>query len=824
MYMYIALIGWILGISFMGYYSPAYLNLLMWISLALSLVLCVCRCLNYSLINSVVFKLVSLSVVGISSGLLGFYYADSALEKRLSLRDTPPHQIEKIIYISNINSIKQTDSSSNTQLSKAQQRIQQKVLLLEPNKVRQMLMYLDGSQSEMIQLGQYYRVTGHIKPIHGYAVAGVFDKEKWFLQENILAVFKPQSVEHIDENQVKQLGYSPFVEQQNSVRYRIQLSIENLRLKFRDLIADSSLKNKGLVLALLTGDESLLANETQDLFKTMGISHLLAISGPHVLIFATLFCFLFNSIIKKVYPQIFLNIPQPYLLVYPFLACVVFYSAFVGFEIPALRTMLTVSILSVIILFKQKIQPLKHLLLTASILLLLDPFSILSSAFWLSFGSCFILIRVYQTVQQHALPTVETWKTKTKLFIRVLIDSQWKIFIALLPVVLWIFQQFSWITPLSNLLAIPMIGALIVPIEVLAACISMLFEPLGLWLFTISDLLLSMLLYLLERLDQLLNFKLNWWAFTSLEIVCIALAVFILFLPKGVLPKFWAILCLIPLVISHKSSAIFQLDIIDVGQGQAIFLNLPQHKMLIDTGGSFDEARFSIGKNVIIPYLMRQGIAQLDQVVLTHLDQDHSGAFAEIEKVIKMNKVYSNETDARFNLHDFDYCHQGQYWQYEDVRISVLAPDKNSLSKAAYDRNELSCVIYIQVPQSKSYQNFLLMGDAGWETEFNLLTQYPDLKVDVLVLGHHGSKNSSSYAFLKQLQPKLAIVSAGYANRYGHPHPIVLKRLDVLNIPVKTTIEQGSIQFKLNPQGQMEVTGYRQTLKWLTFRNRFIAD
>ena len=189
-----------------------------------------------------------------------------------------------------------------------------------------------------------------------------------------------------------------------------------------------------------------------------------------------------------------------------------------------------------------------------------------------------------------------------------------------------------------------------------------------------------------------------------------------------------------------------------------------------------------------------------------------------------MNKVYSNETDARFNLHDFDYCHQGQYWQYEDVRISVLAPDKNSLSKAAYDRNELSCVVYIQVPQSKSYQNFLLMGDVGWETEFKLLTQYPDLKVDVLVLGHHGSKNSSSYAFLKQLQPKLAIVSAGYANRYGHPHPIVLKRLDVLNIPVKTTIEQGSIQFKLNPQGQMAMTGNRQTLKWLTFSDRIIAD
>jgi len=824
MYIYIALIGWILGISFMGYHSPASLTLLVWISLALSLLLFKFYRPKYRLINSLVFKLIYLSLAGISCGLIGWHYADSALEKRLSLRDTSAHQIEKIIYISSINTIKQTNSSFSSQLPRTQQRIQQKVLLLGLKQATQMLMYLDDSQSEMIQLGQYYRVRGQIKPIHGYAVTGAFDKEKWFLQQNILGVFKAHSLEHIDEIQVKQLGYTSFIRQQNTLLYRTQLSIEKLRLKFRHWIAVSSLHNKGLLLALLTGDESLLANETHELFKKLGISHLLAISGPHVLIFASLFCFLFNSIIKKAYPQIFLRIPQPYLLIFPFLACVVFYSAFVGFEIPALRTMLTVTILIFIILFKQKIQPLKHLLLTASILLVIDPFSILSSAFWLSFGSCFILIRVYQTVQQHSNQTVETWKTKTKLFIRVLIDSQWKIFIALLPVMLWIFQQFSWITPLSNLIAIPMIGAIIVPIEVMAACMSILFDPLGGVLFKVSDIFLSILLYLLEKLDQFLNFKLNWWAFNSLQIICIALTVFIIFLPKGVLPKFWAILCLAPLVISHKNSSRFQLDVIDVGQGQAIFLNLPEHKMLIDTGGTFDEEQFSIGKKVIIPYLMRQGIAQLDQVILTHLDQDHSGAFAEIEKVVKIDKVYSNEIDELLNQHKFEYCHQGQYWQYEDVRISVLAPAKNSLSKARYDRNELSCIIYIQVPQSKSHQNFLLMGDAGWETEYNLLAQYPDLKVDVLVLGHHGSKNSSSYDFLKQLQPKLAIVSAGYANRYGHPHPIVLKRLEALNIPVKTTIEQGSIQFKLNSQGQMELIGYRQNLKWLASHDRLIAD
>ena len=849
MYIYMILCGWILGISFMGHQVPQQLTLYVFLSVGLVAIFFIGKYFKYRFTYSFIYKLSCAFLLGLSSYLIGLYYADSSLEKRLSLRDLSLQRTEQIIYISNINTIKETQRESNTDRSNetikeksfdniasidqdvsnkqhtVQYTIQQRVTLLNSQQPIQVMMYVNQSQSNIIQLGQYYRVSGDIKPIHGFAVEGVFDKEKWSVQENILGILKAQSFERIDENQVQQLGYGAFVRQQNRLLKIFQLKIENLRLDFRTSIYDSNLKNKGLILALLTGDESLFfSNETQAFFKKLGISHLLAISGPHVLIFAVIFCFILNRAIQGFYPKIFLKIPRPYLLVYPFWTCVLFYTAFVGFEIPALRTLITVSILSLIILFKQKIQPLKHLLFTASILLLFDPFSFLSAAFWLSFGACFILIRVYQTIQQQSNEEVITWKVKFKQFIKVLFDSQWKTFIALLPLVLFIFQQFSWVTPLSNLIAIPLIGALIVPVEVFAACVTVIFEPIGLWVFKLADFLLSILLYILEKIDQLFAFNLNWWAFTRLEIVCIAIAVLILFLPRGVLPKFWALICLTPLIFPHKNFSIFQMNIIDVGQGQAIFLNLPDHKMMVDTGGSFDESKFSIGKNVIIPYLMRQGVDQLDQVVLTHLDQDHSGAFSEVNKVVKIKKVYSNEKDARFEHANFEYCHQGQHWQHGQVKITILSPAENSLNEAPYNQNELSCVLYIQVPQSKSYQNFLLMADTGWETEFYLMQQYPDLKVDILVLGHHGSHNSSSYAFLKQLKPKLAIASAGYANRYGHPHPLVLKRLQVLNIPFKTTIDQGSIQFNVNTDGTMQEIDIRQTRKWLLFDRRSIPN
>lgn len=803
-YLYLLSIAWIVGIHCMGKSSPFEMNMMLALMLSSVALVAIFYILKIKLIHFWISQVVVHLGLSLMMFFVAWSYADHALEQRLISRIKQPEVISALVYVNIISQLYNDEE---------QQRIQQNVWILnyaaQPIQVK-----VNLKPQQHLALGQYYVITGKVKPAHSYAVEGAFDKERWFLQDNVMGTMNAQIVENISAAQVSEQGYRYFVQQQTSWWARLKLGIEAKRWFFRQSIEQSTFQQKGLLLALLTGDESLLSKQTQTLFQRLGISHLLAISGPHVLIFAMIFCCLLQCLIQKYCPQLYLTIARPYLLVFPFLLCVALYTAFVGFEIPALRTLLTVSLCSLILLFKQSISALKVLLLSASILLWLDPFSILSAAFWLSYGACFILIRVYQTIQQQNAEN-QTGRQKVIFYIQVLVESQWKIFIALFPLVVFIFQKVAWIAPISNLIAIPLIGMIIVPLEVVGACLALLYQPLGTLFFSVADFTLTLLVHFLDILDQIFSENLQWFAFTPLMVAALAIAIIILFLPRGLIPKTWALLCCAPLLFPYKNQSEFQLNILDVGQGQAIFLNLPDQKMMIDTGGSFDERKFSIGQQVVIPYLKQQGVKQLDQVILSHLDQDHSGAFVVIEKELNVKQVYSNQNDGRFKHTHFQYCYAGQKWQYGNVTIDVLAPQQNSLSYVGKQQNELSCILYIQVKNAQNNQNFLIMGDAGWEAEFNLLQDYPNLKVDVLVLGHHGSQHSSAYDFLATLKPKLAIISAGFDNRYGHPHPIVLTRLKELNIPVINTIEKGSIQFQLDSQNRMQTSFARNEKLWL---------
>ncbi|MCP5876153.1 MBL fold metallo-hydrolase, partial [Klebsiella pneumoniae] len=164
-------------------------------------------------------------------------------------------------------------------------------------------------------------------------------------------------------------------------------------------------------------------------------------------------------------------------------------------------------------------------------------------------------------------------------------------------------------------------------------------------------------------------------------------AIIILFLPKGILPKTWGILCCLPLVIMNKTSQQIQLNILDVGQGQAIFLQHPEQNWLIDTGGSYDEKIFSIGQNVVVPFLRQQGVRQLDHVVLSHLDQDHSGAFPLIQQEIPVKQLISNEQLPNDLKQPFQYCYQGQQWHYPELDIQILWPKEKDLAFVASNQN-----------------------------------------------------------------------------------------------------------------------------------------
>lgn len=789
----IILLGWVGGIALMGINLPLIMQYGK-VGRALLLLAFIFYLFKRSVFVSRPFLKAMYSLLCAASlFVVGYQYAENALVERLQQREMDSKNLDIIVYINQLSEEKD---------NKVQQSAQ--VLNLSKDPVNWLLYLKNDNQSMLksnqeLQLGHYYRLSGKTKPAHSYATAGAFDQEKWFIQRNIMSGFIVQYIEPLSLDEIYRLGYQQHSREQQSFFNRFQINIEKLRLTFRHLLENSSLQQKGLILALLTGDESLLSDETQIQFKQLGIAHLLAISGPHVLIFAIMLSWSCHQVICRYYPQIYLWKPKQVLMAIPCCFGVLIYTAFVGFEIPALRTLLSVFIFISFIVLKQPLKPFALLIYSASLLLLMDPFSVLSAGFWLSYGACFILLRIYQTIVQIPDQHFLSLRSKMIFMTKVLIESQGKIFIALSPLTLLFFQQISWIAPLTNIVAVPIVGGIIVPLNILAACIWFIVKPFGNMLFYFNDILLSILLSCLGLLEKL-SLPLQGISLTPLALFAVSLGILILFLPKGILPKTWGMLCCLPLIVVNKTNQPIQLHILDVGQGQAIFLQQPEQNWLIDTGGSYDEKIFSIGQNVVVPFLRQQGVKRLDRVVLSHLDQDHSGAFPFIQQEIPVKQVLSNEQSSTTLKQPFQYCHQGQQWQYPELDIQILWPKEKDLAFVHSQQNQYSCVVYLHFKGISDYQNFLIMGDAGWEAEYELLKDYPSLKVDVLVLGHHGSKHSSAYDFLATLKPKLAIASAGFDNRYGHPSQEVINRLKALHIPLKSTVEQGTLSFVLENQ------------------------
>ncbi|MEB3766250.1 DNA internalization-related competence protein ComEC/Rec2 [Acinetobacter sp. MD2] len=802
-------IAWILGIATLGMPEAVWLSKVDVVaSVGLSIVFALL--LKFQMLKSrmLFWHYLCRSIFLITIFLSAVFYAQTCFEQRLRLVETSTKSADVVVFVSKMDEL--TENGAKQVLNVYSSKHAQTVHWLARFKTTQLENY-----ASPLKIGQYYRLTGKIRPAHSFAVVGAFDQEKWYLQQDLQANFQVDTIQAISETIAIQQTNAVFIKANQGLWLRINMAIEKQRLAYRNLIAKQPFMQKGLLLALLTGDESLLNPQIQQQFQTLGISHLLAISGPHVLVFAAMLCWLLHRIIIWRCPKLYLKYPKPFVLSVPFLLGVMFYCGFVGFEIPAWRTLITTCILLFGLWLYQRISPIMVLLCSAALMLFFDPFSLWSAGFWLSYGSCLILLRIYQTLQQQPEQVFVNWRQQAWFYCKLAWQSQWKIFIALLPLTLLFFQQVSWLAPFANLFAVPWIGAIIVPLDIIAAILSWFSPRLGLGIYQLVEWNLHALTACLDGLMALSPNALKWIAITPLQLLCVSIGLMILFLPRGVVPKTWAVLCCIPLLLPIKYANEFELKVLDVGQGQAIYLRHQQRHSLIDTGGSYQEQNFGIGKMVLLPFFAQAGISKLDQVILTHLDLDHSGALNHIASEIKIAQLTANENPNLVGRVPFQYCSTGQQFGQGNLSIRVLSPLSHELAQVPTQRNELSCVLYLQYHHAAQKLNILVMGDAGALAEQRILMDYPNLPVDVLILGHHGSRHSSSMAFLTQLKPKIAVASAGFDNRYGHPSREVKQRLAELGIPLYSTAEQGTMTLTMNDVGQLQVQFYRQSKPWL---------
>ncbi|MEM7358969.1 MAG: DNA internalization-related competence protein ComEC/Rec2 [Pseudomonadota bacterium] len=626
-----------------------------------------------------------------------------------------------------------------------------------------------------LQPGQVWRFTVRLKNPHGYASWGAFDFEKYLFRSQVVARGYVRNKEA--QELLAEPGYSI-----NNYRQDLQRHLQQRMQNTPNAL--------GMIAALMIGDKSLLSQEQREVFKKTGLSHLMAISGLHVgLVFflvVTLMKYALMPIAKLFYWQ-----PRQNLVLLPGLCAAYAYSALAGFAISTERALLMLTVFVLCRLLSREISLLRVLLLAAFLLLIYDPYSVLDAGFWLSCGAVMII-----GVVQH-------YRGKLSL-----LQLQPLLWLGMMPLTLLIFVEISLVSPLVNLIAVPIFGFLLIPLvlfslillqlgqealhAMLLGGLAVVFEWLYTFLAEISAWSLST--YVPGRGISTLMEDASAWFYPGLLLILWAFLArwrvrHMIFL-AGI-----AISVLIPWKLEADQDSL-QIALLDVGQGLSMVVQVSDYVLVYDTGPAYPSG-FNAADAVLIPYLRSRGIQQIDQLIISHADNDHIGGLDRVLATIPVKHVLTSRTDRVARATS---CMAGQSWSIESVEFSIISPDEATPQGS----NNLSCVLRIEFAD----QVILITGDIERRVEQHLLSDPDLLKADVMLVPHQGSKTSSTQKFLDAIKPELAIVAAGYRNHYGHPHAEVVERYNNARIHLLSTIDNGSILLNFNKNGYT-VTSYR---------------
>ncbi|QHE87132.1 DNA internalization-related competence protein ComEC/Rec2 [Hydrogenophaga sp. BPS33] len=514
-----------------------------------------------------------------------------------------------------------------------------------------------------------------------------------------------------------------------------------------------------------------------DLFRTTGTAHLMSISGLHVTLFAWIAIALIGAGWRRLGQQVpgaLLAVPVPWAAGLGGVALATAYALFSGWGVPSQRTVL---MLAVVVGLRLSVRhwpwPMVWLLAMAAVLLL-DPWALLQAGFWLSFVAVGILFATDPGRRQRAqAEDLRPWPRRAARAVVSLVREQGVVTVALAPLTLLLFGQFSVVGLAANLVAIPWVTLLVTPLALLGVAVSPLWDVAA-WAV------------------QAMSFVLQWFAQWPWAALFRPVAPWTLALPAvlgGVLlvlrapwvVRLAGVLLLWPAVFYEPPRPVqgqFELLALDVGQGSAVLLRTAHHSLLYDTGpryGAQPDAA-DAGDRVVLPLLRALG-ERLDAVVVSHSDSDHAGGAATVQ---------ADQPQARW-LSSFDAdparrCVAGQRWQWDGVDFEVLHPQPGDYAENGQGRlssNAMSCVLRV----SNGAHSAWLGGDIDAAHEVRLALARPDERATVMLAPHHGSQTSSSPVLLNTLQPRLVVVQSGYRNRFNHPAPVVLERYAQRQIP-----------------------------------------
>jgi competence protein ComEC len=628
---------------------------------------------------------------------------------------------------------------------------------------------------QLLRAGEHWQMTVRLKAPHGNSNPYGFDYELWLWEQGIQATgYVRAGLHDAPPLRLSSSWQFPVERFRQAVREAIYQRVDNRQLA-------------GVLAALVVGDQNAIERADWDVFRATGVAHLMSISGLHITMFAWVASLLLGSLWRRsvrLTPRLCLALPASSAGALGGLMLATLYALFSGWGVPAQRT---IWMLATVVLLRQSGRqwPWQQTwLLAMAVVVALDPWALMQAGFWLSFVAVGVLFATdsgaHEADKSRTTGVFSSinrlragfWAERLSRALASLLAAareQWVVTLALTPLSLLLFNQVSLVGLLANAVAIPWVTLLVTPLAMLGVLWSPVWDAAA---WTVG----------------LLTLFLQWlasWPMASVSVAaaplwCAAAGVLGGGLLAMRLPWHWRALgipLLLPVLLWQRvpvATGQFELLAADIGQGNAVLVRTASHTLLYDTGPRFSRES-DAGNRVLVPLLRALG-ERVDMLMLSHRDSDHIGGAPAVLAMQPQASLLSSIEDSHElqALRKSTRCVAGQHWEWDGVTFDVLHP-----AAADYERanksNAMSCVLRI----ASGAQTALLVGDLEAPQELRLVASNPaSLKADFLLVPHHGSKTSSSAVFLDAVQPQLALVQAGYRNRFGHPVASVVARYD----------------------------------------------
>lgn len=623
-----------------------------------------------------------------------------------------------------------------------------------------------NAERRLVKPGERWKLTLRLKRPHGNANPHAFDYEVWLLERGIRAT---GYVRANPAQRLEAMVWAPAYVVER-VRYKI-------RQRLQAVLPVETYPLTGILVALAIGDQKSVQGDLWTTFNRTSTTHLFSVSGSHITMVAALLAGLVGWAWRRV-PALALRLPAQRAALLAGCLMAFAYVFLAGFGVPAQRTLYMLLAAALAVASGRILAPSRILCLALLAVLLIDPWAILAAGFWLSFGAVGALLYVASALVGES----RCWREKLRTW-GVL---QWTATLASLPVLLLIFQQFSLVSPLANALAIPVITFIVTPLALLAALIP--WWPIVL----VAHTILAWLMIFLEWCALWPVWQIPAPALWTALVAAVGVAICLL--PRGMVGRGLGILMLLPVLFwppERPPEAVAQVTVLDVGQGLAAVVQTHEHTLIYDPGPLYS-AESDAGQRVVVPYLRALGINHVDMLMVTHRDSDHSGGMASVQSALEIGELRSS-LDGVAGRH----CQSAQQWMWDGVLFEVLHPTAEDYS-APRKSNNLSCVLRV----TAGGRRILLTSDIEARDEAALLERYPgNLGADVLLVPHHGSKTSSTAAFLAAVGAGDAVIPVGYRNRFGHPKADVLERYTASGSRIWRTDRDGAVRITLAGQG-----------------------